>query len=222
MRPLPILASLTALLLSATFLTAADDKSQPKPDGHGFYTIFNGQNLDGWKASENPGTFKVENGQLVVNGPRAHLFYVGPVANHDFKNFHFRAEVMTFPNSNSGIYFHTQFQDSGWPSKGFECQVNQTHKDRKKTGGLYNVKDVLDTPPAADNKWFTYEIFVQGKQVTIKIDGKTTTEWTQPDNHQPPKNMAGRSLSRGTIALQGHDPMSRVHYRNIMIKPLPD
>jgi hypothetical protein len=42
------------------------------------------------------------------------------VKNHDFKNFEFRAEVMTTPGSNSGLYFHTAYQESSWPTKGYE------------------------------------------------------------------------------------------------------
>jgi hypothetical protein len=119
-------------------------------DAHGFYSLFDGKSLDGWKANENPQTFKVQDGNIVVNGNRAHLFYVGPVHNHDFKDFHFKAEVMTFPNSNSGIYFHTNEKDQAWPEHGFECQVNNTFKtDPRKTGGLYAVKDVMNTPPSA-------------------------------------------------------------------------
>ena len=219
---LPALFTTLALLTLPTLVPAADGPDSSKPDAEGFHTLFNGQNLDGWKASENPATFKVENGQIIVNGTRAHLFYVGPVNNHDFKNFHFKAEVMTFPHANSGIYFHTQYQDKGFPSQGFECQVNETHKDPKKTGGLYAIKDVMNDAPVKDNEWFLYEIIVQGKHVVIKINGKTTTDWTQPDNYQPPKNMAGRFIQHGTFALQGHDPDSRVLYRNIMVKPLPD
>ncbi|TMI85786.1 MAG: DUF1080 domain-containing protein, partial [Bacteroidetes bacterium] len=32
----------------------------------------------------------------------------------------------------------------------------------------------------------------------------------------------GRVLSRGTFALQGHDPNSKVYFKNIMVRPLPD
>ena len=78
-----------------------------------FVSLFDGKTLDGWKINESPETFKVEDGNLVVNGNRGHAFYDGPVANHDFKNFHFKADVMTMPNSNSGIYFHTAFQPDG-------------------------------------------------------------------------------------------------------------
>src|SRR3954453_8636771 len=201
----------------------SDKADAPKPDADGFYELFDGKDLSGWKVGEHPETFKVQDGMIVVNGEGpAHLFYDGPVHNHDFKNFHLRAEVMTFPHANSGIYFHTKYQEKGWPDQGFECQVNQTHGDRKKTGGLYNVKDVLDTPPAQDNKWFTYDIIVEGKHVVLKIDGKTTTDWTQPADYKPPQDMAGRFIQHGTIALQGHDPGRKVEYKSVKIKPLPD
>jgi hypothetical protein len=45
-------------------------------------------------------------------------------------------------------------------------------------------------------------------------------EWTQADDFTPPKGMKGRLLSSGTFALQGHDPGSRVEYKNIRVKPL--
>jgi 3-keto-disaccharide hydrolase len=195
-------------------------RSQAKPDAEGFYTLFDGKSLDGWKADERPQTFKVEDGNIVVNGERAHLFYMGPVNNHDFKDFHFKAEVMTFPNSNSGIYFHSKPQGGGFPNQGFECQVNNTYKaDPKKTGGLYGVKDVMNTAPVGDNEWFTYDIIVKGNHVEIKINGKTTADWTQPADWKTGE-FNGRKIGHGTFALQGHDPGSKVMFRNIKVKPL--
>ncbi len=212
---------------TATESAAADSTSAEataaagKADAEGFVPLFNGKDLTGWKANENAQGFKVEKGAIVVNGERGHLFYVGPVNNHEFKDFHFRAEVMTMPNSNSGIYFHTAPQDEGWPTKGFECQVNNTYaKDPRKTGGLYAVKDVMNTAPAKDNEWFTYDIIVKGDRVQILINGKPTSEWTQPADFNPPQGMRGRKLSSGTFALQAHDPGSKVLFRNIRVKPL--
>jgi len=209
-----------AVVLLSTGIRAQDTPPAPKPDKDGFYTLFNGKDLNDWKPSEHPETFRIEEGNLVVNGQRAHLYYMGPVKNHDFKNFHLKAELMSFPKANSGIYFHTAFQEGGWPDKGFECQVNETHGDPKKTGGLYNVKDVMNQSPAKNNEWYTYDIIVKGKTVTLKINGKTTTEWTQPDDWKGPEGMPGRVLSSGTIAIQGHDPGSKVLYRSIKIQPL--
>ena len=217
---------LFALVSSHGLTRAADDAAKggaPKADADGFYSLFDGKTLDGWKVGKNPGTFKANEGTICAEGPGpSHLFYVGPVQSHDFKDFHFKAEVMTFPNANSGIYFHTKYQEEGWPSAGFEAQVNNTYKkDPRKTASLYAVKDVKEVV-AKDNEWFTYEIIVKGKQITIKIDGKTVNEYTQAEDYKPPQNMAGRKLGSGTFALQGHDPESKVCYRNIKVKPLAE
>jgi hypothetical protein len=156
-----------------------------------------------------------------VNGGRAHLFYVGPNGDANFKNFELKAKVMTMPGANSGIYFHTKFQEKDWPKQGFECQVNATHSDRKKTGGLYAVQDVMDNAPNKDGEWFDYDIKVEGKHVVLKINGKVTADWTQPNDWQPPKGMPGRVLGEGTIAIQGHDPKSVSFYKDLFIRPLP-
>lgn len=182
-------------------------------------SLFDGETLDGWKASENAETFGVIDGRIVADGPRSHLFYVGNVQNHNFTNFEFKADVMTTKGSNSGIYFHTEYQETGWPTKGYEAQVNNTNSDPRKTGSLYAIKDVNEAQ-AKDGKWFTMYIKVQGDHIIIKVDGKTTVDYTEPDNAERPKEMAGRLLSSGTFALQGHDPESTVYYKNIMVKPL--
>lgn len=186
----------------------------------GWIPLFNGKDLDDWKASDQPGTFKIEDGLLVVNGNRSHLFYTGPVQRHDFTNFHLRAEIQTFPRANSGIYFHTEFQETGWPDKGFEIQVNNSHTDRKRTAGIYDIQDNFE-PPAKDNEWFTMEIIVEGKHIVTKVNGKVIEDYTEPEKAQPPKNHPGRVIAHGTFAIQGHDPGSKVLYRKIEVKPLP-
>jgi len=181
----------------------------------GWISIFNGKDLTGWRASENKGTFTVKDGILIVHGKRSHLFYEGPVGGADFRNFEWKADVKTFPGANSGMYFHTEYQERGWPAKGYEVQVNSTHSDRKKTGGLYGVVDVLDNAPSKDGEWFTQHIIVRDKRIIVKVNGKVTVDYTEPEGVT-----GGRKLSSGTVAIQGHDPGSIVHYKNIMIKPL--
>jgi hypothetical protein len=181
--------------------------------------LFDGKSLDGWKISENPATFSVEDGAIKVAGVRSHLYYDGPVMNHDFKNFEFKAKVMTKPGSNSGIYFHTIFQAKGFPDKGFEVQVNNSHTDWKRSGGLYDIKDTKEVY-VGDDVWYTEYIRVEGNHVTVKINDTVVTDWTQPDGFIPPKNHVGRIISSGTFALQGHDPKSIVYYKDIMVREL--
>ena len=178
--------------------------------------LFNGKSLEGWKVGQNAETFSVDSGMIRVNGKVAHLFYDGDVGNHNFKNFHFKTDVMTTPGSNSGIYFHTKYQERSWPTAGFEVQVNNSHTDWRRTGSLYAINDVRETF-VKDNEWYTQEIIVIGKNVTVKLNGKTVMEYTEPPSPQGPK-----VISSGTFALQGHDPKSKVYYRNIVVRPLPE
>ncbi|MFK7736608.1 MAG: DUF1080 domain-containing protein [Pirellulaceae bacterium] len=180
--------------------------------------MFDGKSMEGWKVNESPDSWQVKDGMLVCVGPRAHLFYVG--SEQSFENFHFKADVKTTKGSNSGIYFHTKFQDSGWPKYGYECQVNITHKDPKKSSGLYGVKDVAD-PPAKDGEWYTQEIIVTGKRVQLKIDGKTLVDYTEPESKDAFSKDFERRLGKGTFALQAHDPDSVVYFKNLKVKRLP-
>jgi hypothetical protein len=203
------------LLLAAAPAALAQD---------GWISLFNGKDFTGWKISGNQSTFQIKDGAMVANGPVAHAFYDGPVNNHDFKNFELMVDVMTAPNSNGGVYFHTEFQERGFPRKGFEVQVNTTHRDPIKSGSLYHVKDIGEDvikEITKDNEWFTEHIIVQGKTVTVRLNGKEVVKWTQPDDWNGGREGSGRALGSGTIAFQGHDPNSTVHYKNVRIKLLP-
>lgn len=186
----------------------------------GWTLLFDGASLEGWTASEREGSFRVANGMIVAAGRRAHLFYTGPAAEQEFTDFHFKADVRTTPGSNSGIYFHTAYQESGWPSQGYEAQVNSTHRDWRKTGSLYGVVDVGEAP-VSDNTWFTYEIIVQGQKITLTVDGETTVTYQEPDDPSMREGIAlGRVLSSGTFALQAHDRHSAVYFANLRVRPL--
>ncbi len=201
----------------ATFVFASC--TSVRNNSSGWINLFDGKSLEGWKASENPSTFKVEKGLLVVHGPRAHLFYEGPVLNHNFKNFELKVRVMTTPGSNSGIFFHTKFQQDGWPSKGYEVQVNNSHTDWRRTGSLYAVQDVKEVY-VKDNEWYTEHIIVKDKNVIIKINDRTVVEYTEPVLSDSLANIEGKKISSGTFALQGHDPESKVFYKEVLVKPL--
>ena len=219
-------SALTAALLLAAPALRADEE---------FVPLFNGKSLDGWTASkENPDSFSVKDGVLIVKGGRSHLFYSGKVNGGSFKNFELKLKAKTMPNANSGVYFHSKYQDKGWPSNGYECQVNSTHKDPKKTGSLYGVVNILvlkegdkepkggvhlkrDKAPSTDGEWFDYQITVTGKKITIKVNGETTVEYTEPDDLEA----TGRKIDKGTFAIQAHDPKSEIHFKDIQVKVLP-
>lgn len=187
----------------------------------GWTDLFNGKDLTGWRVNENPATFSVKDGTIIAHGDRSHCFYVGSFQNHTFKDFELKVDVMTLPGANGGIYIDTEYQERSWPLKGFEVQVNNTYtKDPRKTASLYKVKD-NGNEVAADNRWFTQHIIVKGDTITVNVDGKTITKWTQPADWKGTDEFPERRINPGTIALQGHDAGSTVYYKNIQIKPLP-
>lgn len=190
-------------------------------------TLFDGESLDGWQANENPETFFIEDGAIVCHGERSHLFYTGKLNNAEFRNFEFKTDVMTKPGSNSGIYIHTKFQQEGWPSKGYEVQVNNSflgnpeYPERKKTASLYSIRNKYMTT-VEDDEWFTMHIVVKGNRIQVLVNDQLITDYTEPDDPFRPEGLEERILDKGTFALQGHDPESKVYFRNIMVKPLPD
>jgi Domain of Unknown Function (DUF1080) len=220
MKLLRFLAPLIALAITTA-------RAEDKAAADGWQSLFDGKTLTGWKSNEaGEGTrdvFTVKDGALVVKGGRAHLFYAGDVNGGTFKNFEFKAKVLTKKNANSGIYFHTAFQDKGWPAKGYECQVNNSFdKDPRRTGSLYAVLDFKETP-FKDDAWMDYHIKVEGKHVTITVNGTVTADYTEKesDPRQDGDQKKGRWLSEGTFAFQAHDPGCEVHYKDIMVKSLP-
>ena len=216
---------LRALLVFCVFLPAAFGADMntlsPQEKADGWQLLFDGRSLDGWRASDAPGTFSVKDGAIVVRGPRSHLFYVGPVENHVFRNFELKLDVLTFPNANSGVYFHTEWQEVGWPNKGYEVQVNNSHTDTSRSAGLWGIRDYR-TVAVPDGQWFTLTTRVEGKRIVTSIDGKVIVDYTEEPNPTRPKGLEQRLIASGTFALQGHDPGSEVHYRNIKVRKLVD
>jgi len=234
------------VLLLANGALAAD---APKPE-KGFVSLFDGKTLDGWKVGDNADVFQVRDGMIVMECPAtthspAHLFYVGDVNHHDFKNFDLKVDVMTFPKANSGIYFHTKYQKASWPKFGIECQIDNSHSDWRRTGSLWGIHNIswgpetppknnkedvtiLPEPPVTDNVWYTQEVIYRDGLVVVNLAGKTMFGYKLPqadEEHKLPTT-GNTWLLHGTFALQGHPPMpgqiSKAQFKNIRVKVLPD
>jgi hypothetical protein len=210
-----------ALLFMAAVapLRAADDD---------WVSLFDGRSLDGWRPSEHKDAWKIVDGRIAADGARSHLFYNGPVHAANFKNFELEVDALARPGCNSGVYFHTAYQETGFPIKGFEIQINNTalgegtYRERKKTGSLYGLRNVyMQLIP--DDQWFKIRAAVRGKNVQIRLNDTLVVDYTEPT---PPVIPAGaereRFLDRGTFALQCHNDGSKALFRTVRVRPLPD
>lgn len=202
--------SIARLMVIALLVGACASRARSTASGE-WVPLFDGRTLDGWRAAENPATFRVEDGVIVVHGPKAHLFYDGPAIGDGLTDFELRLDVMTRPGANSGVFLRTAFQPTDWPSHGYEVQVNNSQSDWRRTGSLYGVQDVREGVP--DDAWFTLHAIVQGRRIRVMVDGRQTVDYTEPAG-------SATRLTGGTIALQGHDPDSEVRYRNVMLRRL--
>jgi hypothetical protein len=203
-----MLTSRFTLLTFGLLLAVLTHQIPAADEGEGWVVLFNGKDLTGWSATEGV-EWKVADGTIVTPPKRSHLF-----TDQEFTNFHFKAEVMTTPGSNSGIFFHSQ-PFEGWPTVGHETQINNTHKDPVKTGSIYFIVKLYEAA-AKDNEWWTHEVIVKGQNIVIKVNGKVIVDYTEPEGIT-----STHRLGKGKFALQAHDPESVVMYRNIRVKPLP-
>ncbi|MCP4891003.1 MAG: DUF1080 domain-containing protein [Planctomycetaceae bacterium] len=210
MKTRSLMALIVACCCSTTF--AADNSLTDAETKDGWIQLFNGKDLTGWKHDQwNPESISVEDGVIKCNGEPTMIYYVGK--GNQMKDFHLIADVMTKPGANGGIFFHTKYQDKGWPI-GHEAQINMTQGDPVKTGSVYIVKKHLEAP-AKDNEWFKYEVIVRGNTVETKVNDKTIVIYEEPADVK-----GSRKLSTGTIGIQAHDPGSVVLLKNIKVKPL--
>jgi len=198
---------LSAVVASALVMTASAEPEE------GFTSIFDGKTLDGWKIGGEPANIKVEDGAIVANGNCTHAFYMGKDGKAKYKDFELRADIMAKPNSNGGFFIHTDFQDKGWPAKGYEVQVNNTQSDWRKSGGLYGVVD--NKEPFEDNTWMKYVIRVEKGKITVSINGKDLVK-----DYVPEEGKSKLQAEGGTFAIQAHDPGSTTLYKNIRVKKL--
>lgn len=154
--------------------------------------------------------WRVEDGLLIGSGPHSHLFS----ERGDYRNFRYRVEAMINDQGNSGQYFRTKLGPD-FP-KGYEAQINSTHSDRIRGGSLYPsfdpseedkgkiiIKERLYQP----NEWFTQEVIAKGNHIVIKVNGKTTVDYTDAKN----------TFTEGHFALQGHDPGTVVKFRKVEV-----
>ena len=217
-RPSNVLLALAALSVLAAPARADEDR---------WLSLFDGKSLAGWKgATEGPSSFRVVDGTIACDGPRSHLFYVGPDGQAGFEDFELSVEVRTRPGANSGVYFHTAYQEKDWPSRGFEVQVNNSQKrhgdylEMKLTGSLYGIRNLYKAV-AKDDEWFTMNVLVRRPRVQVRVQGALVVDWVEPPGPLPEGVPKLNRLGRGTFALQCHDPESQVSYRNLRVRPPP-
>jgi hypothetical protein len=193
-------------------LTALSTNCSRAGDGE-WVSLFDGTTLSGWtKGGSQDSNWEVKDGSIVGTGKSSMLY-----SPKTYKNFRLRTELKINDGGNSGVYFRSPTADGDF-SKGYEAQVDSTHRDPIRTGSLYTFIHIYDqiVPP---DTWFTYEIEAVTKEyrgsmiphIKVSINGKLLYEFL---DH-------GDTWKEGHFAFQQHDPGSRVEIRKVEVQELP-
>lgn len=222
------------LILAGGFCAKAEAQGE-------WVDLFNGKDLTGWEANADPGAFTVRDGILVAHAThptnRGHLFYTTPATPTPasdsaspaklmkFKDFELIATVRGEKGSNSGIFFHTDRATRDGVlhlRNGYEVQLNHGTKNKRKTGSLYDVVNLEESPIANESEWFEVRLRVRGKRIEIWVAGKKVVDYTEPAEPVRSENRVGRLLRAegGAIALQAHDDASTFYFREIRLRRL--
>ena len=190
-----------------------------KPEG--MESIFNGENLDGWK------TYPEMDGKFTVNAAEKRIEAKNGLGMLEtvgaYGDFVFQGAVSLQPNVNSGFFFRCI---PGEKMNGYECQVHFGFLDGDRTkpqdcgtGGIFRRVDARKVI-GNDKEWVNVYINAVGNHFAVWVNGEQVSDWT--DTRKPdPNPRRGLRLDPGTIQLQGHDATSNFKFRNIVIEEIP-
>ncbi len=170
----------------------------------GWTSLFNGQDLTGWRIIGHTSGFVVDQGSIKTGGgARADLIYTGSgAAPAVFRDFELRMKVKTGDKGNSGLWFHLPpgIQSTKQCDQSLQVQIDNSFNEQR-TGSIVHVRP-LDRSPVADGAWFELRVLVQNGTVTAFVDGRQVNQWTQPQNWQPPAKAALARMGTGAIGLE--------------------
>ncbi len=179
--------------------------------------LFDGKTLDGWRI-EGDAQWTVSDGAIQGGGEGTGVL----VSQRAFADFELEADVKINSAGNSGLFFRivpgANTSPARWDAtttKWYEVQV--IGSERQFGGGYPHTGDLfgfakVSADSVHDDQWFHLGLRASGNHMVVKIDGKTVVDYVDERN----------SFASGSIGLQKYGPLTRVSYRNIRVKTLPD
>lgn len=207
--------SLFVFLLGFTTTVVADD--------HGFVSLFNGKNLDGWTQRNGTATYRVEGDAIVgktsEGSPNSFL-----CTDQTYGDFELKFEVKVDSALNSGVQIRSQTQNDDPAERvngpQVEIATNGTagYIYGEAAGGWMTPDE--DRKPHQhfkDGEWNQYHVVAYGPHIQVWLNGHHVSDLTHPERFE--------SHPRGFIGLQvhgigrGQGPLE-VRWRNLQLRDL--
>ena len=184
----------------------------------GFISIFNGQNLEGWKIQgmEKAGPKFQEGGIMQVGG----WDYWAVITKKEYKNFILRFDVKFDEKGNSGILIHTP-QKEVYKSS-FEIQLaadfGEKEVTKKTSGAICDFVPPSKNATKAISEWNSVEIKYVEPKLTVTINGEIVQNEVDITKIEGLKH----KFNKGGIAIQRNDYKKAAYFKNIRVKELPE
>lgn len=214
---------LLILVTICTCCSAATDGARELPPNtlseeekaQGFELLFNGKDLTGWEHNGPPGTFHVENGEIVGRRRRGSAYWLS--TKEQFGDFELRLQYMIEPRGNSGIFIRAP-HEGRTSREGMEIQIvddagSSGPPTKGSTGAIYSVVPPKRIASRPAGQWNDLWIRCEGDRVTVILNGQVVNDVNMNDYPQ----LRNRPR-RGYIGLSAHTGV--VRFRNIRIKRL--
>ncbi|MDR0430806.1 MAG: DUF1080 domain-containing protein [Tannerellaceae bacterium] len=172
--------------------------------------LFDGKDSGKWIST---GQVSVAGEALTLSGPNTQAILKGGT----YKDFQLSMEVRTTSGGKGAVWFHTNPSFS----KGYRVAINNDREDPvwwKMTGSLLSVRN-LTKSFVEENNWFTMDIIVEGKKVTVNINGNPVVEYIEPANPYRIAPNTNALLSGGTFALVS-DGDGEIQFKNVLVTTL--
>jgi hypothetical protein len=178
-----------------------------QPSKQGWITLIDGNaGMENWSVSGSAANWRAEDGSIQADkttGKGASVL----VSKRSFRDLEIYAEFWASEDTNSGIYFRAPDPNKVNTASGaFEVQIWDKNPNPKySTGSLVNVVAVQPIYKAG-GRWNTYEIYVKGSEVVVKLNGVVTATTKEAKTHE------------GRIGLQFNS--GPIKFRKLLVREL--
>jgi len=163
------LAAAAALLGFAAFALP------PAAAQDGWVTLLDGTSTNGWN-SLGGSNWHPAGGAIVADGMKDKNEAGYLVTEKSYKNFIVRVEFQASHDANSGIYFRCLNPKVITDRTCYEANIFDERADPSYgTGAITRYVEVNPMPKAGEG-WNTYEITVNGRDITVMLNGKETAK----------------------------------------------
>jgi len=195
---------------------------------HAETKLFNGKDLDGWKAigrdqsATTMAGFTVKDGLLETTTGKGLLWYTKrKIGNTTIKVVY----KMSNDQGNSGVFIRIPIEPQNEDdaiNKGIEVQIDNRDDDWHSTGVLYSMTKALARPYKPAGEWNTMEIKLEGLRTIVKVNGVLVTDYDGtspvPEKKKSFEPDRGPRPAEGYIAIQHHDENCVISFKEISIK----